>query len=292
VSSLRDLKELRWRRRGPPLPNTVLDAVTLKISSPLPDAYRAFLSQMDGGRPGHGYFRVDGREYQIEGFYPVAEATDQGAKMTKSGKIPEGIIPIAFVADEKHPERKGPPLVFMEVASPGRILIRTSPRAKFHDEKAVFPIAGDFAQFLDLLGEQASCGAVSGPANGGEVKEEAAKKAPPAQKKTASPSVAAPKKKTATKKKAAKKKATKKKAAKKKATKKKAAKKKATKKKATKKKAAKKTATKKKAAKKKATKKKAAKKKATKKKAAKKTATKKKAAKKKAAKKTKKKARR
>jgi len=252
VGKLREVNELRWRSRGPRLPDTVLDAVTLKIQAALPPTYREYLAQMDGGRLANATFTCEGRTWTMEGIYPVAEATDRGAKLQKAGKLPEGIIPIAFLPDQNAAERKGPPVVFMDVADTGKVFIRTSPRARWGEEDHVFVIAKSFGAFLDGLGHP-----------GGELKPQRKKKA---AKKTAKKKAA--KKKTA-KKKTAKKKTAKKKTAKKKTAKKKTAKKTA-KKKTAKKKAKKKTAKK---AKKKTAKK--AKKKTAKKKAKKKTAKKK-----------------
>lgn len=202
MTTLRDLKELRWRSRGPKLPNTVLDAVTLKIRSPLPESYRHFLSQMDGGRLASVSFRYKGQETVLEGFYPVAEATDRGAKLQKSGKLPEGVIPVAFVPDKEDAENKGPPVIFMEVTQ-GKIWLRTSPRARWEDTSMVFPIARDFAEFLAVLGSpggevQPLPGWVMTSGNGGAPKPEkpaeaAAVAAAPAAKKAAAPAAAAKK---------------------------------------------------------------------------------------------------
>ena len=49
MGKLRDVNELRWRSRGPRLPDTVLDAVTLKIQAQLPPTYR-FGGPSAGGR--------------------------------------------------------------------------------------------------------------------------------------------------------------------------------------------------------------------------------------------------
>lgn len=247
MTTLRDLKELRWRSRGPKLPNTVLDAVTLKIRSPLPDSYRQFLSQMDGGRLANVSFRYDGQETVLEGFYPVAEATDRGAKLQKSGKLPEGVIPVAFVGDKEDAENKGPPVIFMDVQK-GKIWFRTSPRARWEDGAAVFPIANNFAEFLSVLGSpggevkplagwSASSGNGAGPAKEKKAAPEkkaeaaapAAKKAPaPAAKKAPAPAAKkAPAKQAPAAKKAPSKKAPSKKVSAKQASGKKAAAKKA-----------------------------------------------------------------
>ncbi|MEZ6185567.1 MAG: SMI1/KNR4 family protein [Planctomycetota bacterium] len=230
MSKLRNVNELRWRSRGPRLPDTVLDAVTLKIQASLPPTYREYLSQMDGGRLANASFLCEGREWVMEGIYPVAEATDRGAKLQKAGKLPEGIIPIAFLPDQDAAERKGPPVVFMDVADTGKVFIRTSPRARWGEEDSVFVIAKSFGEFLGGLGHP---GTELKPQRKAAKKKTAAKKkaAAKAEPKKAAKTKAAPKKKAAAKKKAA--------------PKKKAAKKKATAKKATKKTAAKKTATKK-----------------------------------------------
>ena len=203
MTTLRDLKELRWRSRGPKLPNTVLDAVTLKIRSPLPESYRHFLSQMDGGRLASVSFRYKGQETVLEGFYPVAEATDRGAKLQKSGKLPEGVIPVAFVPDKEDAENKGPPVIFMEVTQ-GKIWLRISPRARWEDTSSVFPIARDFAEFLAVLGSpggevQPLPGWVMTSGNGGAPKpekppaEKAAVAVAPAVKKAAAPATVAKK---------------------------------------------------------------------------------------------------
>ena len=237
--TFRDLKELRWRSRNPRLPDTVLDAVTLKINCPLPQAYRNFLCKRDGGRLVNVGIRYGGKEWLIEGLYPVAEATDRGLKLQKAGKLPEGFVPLAFTPDKSNAENKGPPLVFLEVET-GKIYFRSSPRAKFDDPEAVFPIAKDFQAFLNQL----ASGRYTELAPLGSKAAKKAKPEPAAPNPWGVPAKSSSssngKAKTATKKKAAKKKTAKKKATKKKAAKKKATKKKATKKKATKKKAAKK----------------------------------------------------
>jgi len=261
---LRDLKELRWRRKGPPLPASVLDAAKHKINPPqgewrweLPKAYCSFLSQMDGGRPGRGAFQAGGKTWTIEGFYAFADAANVAEKLRRSGRLPDGILPVAFTANDK-------PLVYLELTGAGKVFLKGSPRARFEDAKAVHELSPDFARFLDLLGDEADAGgagAVAAAADPWGTRAAAAPAASPVKKATNN--------KPAGVKAAAAKKATKKKTAKK-----------ATKKKTAKKVAKKKTA--KKVAKKK-TAKKAAKKKTAKKAAKKKTA--KKAAKKKIAKK-------
>lgn len=202
TTPLRDLKELRWRSRGPKLPNTVLDAVTLKIRSRLPESYRQFLSQMDGGRLANVSFKHGGQEVVLEGFYPVAEATDRGAKLQKSGKLPEGVIPVAFVPDKEDAENKGPPVVFMAVRD-GKIWFRASPRARWDDATQVFPIARDFAEFLGVLGSPGGevkplagwspPGGNGAKADGGE-KAKKEPKAKPAAKKAPAPAKPAAKK--------------------------------------------------------------------------------------------------
>jgi SMI1/KNR4 family protein SUKH-1 len=265
VTKLRNLRELLWRRKGPPLPASVLEAAKLKIDPDstgkwvLPAAYRAFLSNMDGGRPGVRDFQHKGTTYEIEAFYTFADAAQTAERLRKAMRLPEGYLPVAVAEGNR-------PLVFVELNEKGKVWIRTNHRAAWTDKKVVHQLAKNFKEFLDMLG-----GAKSARAS---MSLEASPWGPIATRPKPKP---LPREKKATKK-TAKKKATKK-TAKKKATKKKATKKTA-KKKATKK-TAKKKATKK-AAKKKATKK-AAKKKATKK-TAKKKATKK-TAKKKATKK-------
>jgi pyruvate/2-oxoglutarate dehydrogenase complex dihydrolipoamide acyltransferase (E2) component len=261
LTKLRNLRELRWRRKGPKLPPSVLDAAKLKIDPDssgkwvLPADYRAFLSQMDGGRPGVQNFSDGEQEHQIEAFYTFADAANTAEKLRKQGKLPEGFLPVAMLPNKQ-------PLVFVELEEEGQVWIRINPRARFNDEKAVFILADNFSDFLDLIGgeDDNSMTSPTSPNPWGEVTDDPpdTPKRKPKPRPKARPSAAkaeafrnSPAGKRAAKKKAAKKKATKKKATKKKATKKKATKKKATKKKATKKKAAKKKATKKKKKKKK-----------------------------------------
>ncbi|MGE4143416.1 MAG: SMI1/KNR4 family protein [Planctomycetota bacterium] len=149
---LRNLRELRWRRKGPPLPPSVLDAAKLKIDPEstgrwvLPAAYRAFLSHMDGGRPGVQKFTENGREWTIEAFYTFADAANMAEKLRKAGKLPEGYLPVAMTEAKQ-------PLVFVELNEEGQVWIRTSPRARFDDRRAVYLLVDDFAEFLDLLGD-------------------------------------------------------------------------------------------------------------------------------------------
>ncbi len=278
MTKLRNLRELLWRRKGPPLPASVLEAAKLKIDPDstgkwiLPAAYRAFLSNMDGGRPGVRDFMHKGTNHEIEAFYTFADAAQTAERLRKAMRLPEGFLPVAVAEGNR-------PLVFVELNEKGKVWIRTNHRAAWTDKKVVHLLAKNFKEFLDMLGgaqsAKASMSMVASP--WGPIASRPKAKPFPKDKKEA------PKKKAATKKKATKKAAPKKKATtKKKATKKAAPKKKA----ATKKKATKKAAPKKKAAaKKKTTKKKTAKKASTKKKATKKASTKKKATKKKAKKK-------
>ncbi|RMG06255.1 MAG: SMI1/KNR4 family protein, partial [Planctomycetota bacterium] len=152
MTQLRDLKELRFRSSGPALPPTVLEAAKLKIDPEgqgewrLPAAYRAFLSKRDGGRLLCGGFKSDGKTWIIEGFYAFADAANQAERLRKAGKLPEGILPVAFSANER-------PLIFLELTERGRVYLKTSPRARWEDERAVYVIAKDFAAFLDMLGD-------------------------------------------------------------------------------------------------------------------------------------------
>ncbi|HBP17166.1 MAG TPA: hypothetical protein DEA08_05135, partial [Planctomycetes bacterium] len=129
----------------------MLDAAKLKIDPDntgqwvLPAAYRAFLSQMDGGRPGVQTFKDKGKEHTIEAFYTFADAANTAEKLRKGGKLPEGFLPVAMTPS-KHP------LVYVELEEEGRVWIRTAPRARWEDEKVVYLLADDFAEFLDMLG--------------------------------------------------------------------------------------------------------------------------------------------
>ncbi len=234
---LRDLKELRWRRKGPPLPSSVLEAAKLKIDPEgqgrwkLPAAYRSFLSQMDGGRPGRGAFRADGKTFVIEGFYAFADAANMAEKMRKGGKLPEGILPVAFTANDK-------PIVFLELVERGKVYLKANPR-KF--EEGADALSRDFAEFLNLLGDveqgAAPATATVDPWTAAALAPRAAAAAPKPKPKPAPAPKAAPAKKASAKPAAKKARAAKSaKPAAKKATKKAAAKP------ATKKKAAKKTA--------------------------------------------------
>jgi len=283
VTKLRNLRELLWRRKGPPLPASVLEAAKLKIDPDstgkwiLPAAYRAFLSNMDGGRPGVRDFTHKGVNHEIEAFYTFADAAQTAERLRKAMRLPEGYLPVAFAEGNR-------PLVFVELNEKGKVWIRTNHRAAWKDKKVVHLLAKDFKEFLDMLGgaksAKASMSLVASPWGPIATRPKAKpipnhdRDTPKKKKKKAST------KKKATKKASTKKKATKKASTKKKATKKASTKKKATKKAATKKKATKKAATKKKATKKASTKKKATKKASTKKKATKKASTKKKAKKK------------
>ena len=248
VTKLRNLRELLWRRKGPPLPASVLEAAKLKIDPDstgkwvLPAAYRAFLSNMDGGRPGVRDFTHKGTNHEIEAFYTFADAAQTAERLRKAMRLPEGFLPVAVAEANR-------PLVFVELNEKGKVWIRTNHRAAWTDKKVVHLLAKNFKEFLDMLGgaqtAKATMAMVASPWGPiasrpkakpfPKAKQESAPKKKASTKKKATK--AAPKKKAATKKAATKKAAPKKKAATKKAATKKAAPKKkaATKKAATKK---------------------------------------------------------
>lgn len=147
---MRDLKELNWRSRGPKLPTTVLDAATLRIGAPLPEPYRLFLSQMDGGRVGRGSFRAAGRDWRIAGFYCFADAAALMEKLKKAARIPTNFLPVAYVDETKQQDT---PLVFLELNGEGRSYIKGSNRTKWEDPNAVIEIGSSFGEFVDLLGD-------------------------------------------------------------------------------------------------------------------------------------------
>ncbi|MCO5165761.1 MAG: hypothetical protein M9894_05260 [Planctomycetes bacterium] len=184
---MRDLKELHWRSRGPRLPQTVLDAATLRIGAPLPETYRVFLSQVDGGRIGRGGFRANEQEWQIGGFFPFADAAGLAEKLRKSGKLPQGFMPVAY-ADS--PEK---PLVYMELSGAGRVFLKPSAKSKWEDQGAVQRLGDSFAEFLDLLGDAPKdLTNVNQPELGGQKKAPAPAPRPaPASKPITSPAAAA-----------------------------------------------------------------------------------------------------
>ncbi len=147
---MRDLKELNWRSRGPKLPTTVLDAATLRIGAPLPEPYRLFLSQMDGGRVGRGSFRAAGRDWRIAGFYCFADAAALMEKLKKAARIPTNFLPVAYIDETKQQDT---PLVFLELNGEGRSYIKGSNRTKWEDPNAVTEIGSSFGDFVDLLGD-------------------------------------------------------------------------------------------------------------------------------------------
>ena len=130
----------------------MLEAAKLKIDPQgagrwrLPSAYRSFLSQMDGGRPGRGAFTVDGKIYVIEGFYAFADAANNAEKLRKAGKLPEGLLPVAFTEGDK-------PIVFLELEEEGKVHLKPSSRARFDEKGATAVIADNFGEFLDMLGD-------------------------------------------------------------------------------------------------------------------------------------------
>ena len=150
ITPLRNLKELRFRSSMPALPPSVLEAAKLKIDPQaegrwrLPDAYRMFLSKTDGGRIVCGGFTSKGRNWVIGGFYAFADAANWAERLRKAGKLPEGVLPVAYSKDDR-------PLIFLELTKRGKILIRTSPRARYDDRRVVYELAGDFGKFLDML---------------------------------------------------------------------------------------------------------------------------------------------
>lgn len=144
---MRDLKELHWRSRGPQLPQTVLDAATLRIGAPLPETYRLFLSQVDGGRIGRGAFTAAEKNWQIGGFFPFADAAGLAEKLRKSGKLPQGYLPVAYA---ESPEK---PLIYLELAAAGRMFLKPSAKSRWEDAGSVLRLGDSFAEFLDLLGD-------------------------------------------------------------------------------------------------------------------------------------------
>jgi hypothetical protein len=144
---MRDLKELHWRSRGPQLPQTVLDAATLRIGAPLPETYRLFLSQVDGGRIGRGAFMAAEKNWQIGGFFPFADAAGLAEKLRKSGKLPQGYLPVAYA---ESPEK---PLIYLELAAAGRMFLKPSAKSRWEDAGSVLRLGDSFAEFLDLLGD-------------------------------------------------------------------------------------------------------------------------------------------
>jgi hypothetical protein len=144
---MRDLKELHWRSRGPRLPQTVLDAATLRIGAPLPDTYRQFLSQVDGGKIGRGGFKASERDWVIGGFFPFADAAGLAEKLRKSGKLPNGYLPVAY---SDSPDK---PLVYLELHGPGRMFLKPSTRTRWEDAGSVTLLGESFAEFLCLLGD-------------------------------------------------------------------------------------------------------------------------------------------
>ncbi len=154
---MRDLKELHWRSRGPRLPQTVLDAATLRIGAALPETYRQFLSQVDGGRIGRGGFRAAERDWLIGGFFPFADAAGLAEKLRKAGRLPQGFMPVAY-ADS--PEK---PLVYMELTGAGRVFLKPSTKSRWEDAGSILSLGESFAEFLDLLGDAPKDGAVVNP---------------------------------------------------------------------------------------------------------------------------------
>ncbi|MBL4845215.1 MAG: SMI1/KNR4 family protein, partial [Planctomycetes bacterium] len=226
MTKLRNLRELLWRRKGPPLPASVLEAAKLKIDPDstgkwiLPAAYRAFLSNMDGGRPGVRDFTHKGTTFEIEAFYTFADAAQTAERLRKASRLPEGYLPVAVAEGNR-------PLVFVELNEKGKVWIRTNHRAAWTDKKAVMSLAKNFSDFLDMLGSNnsstLSTNMIASPWGPIASRPSLRRRAPdpkPVEEKKAT-------KKATTKKKATKKKATKK------ATTKKATTKKATTKKAT-----------------------------------------------------------
>lgn len=144
---MRDLKELHWRSRGPQLPQTVLDAATLRIGAPLPETYRLFLSQVDGGRIGRGAFMAAEKNWLIGGFFPFADAAGLAEKLRKSGRLPQGYLPVAYA---ESPEK---PLIYLELAAAGRMFLKPSAKSRWEDTGSVLRLGDSFAEFLDLLGD-------------------------------------------------------------------------------------------------------------------------------------------
>jgi hypothetical protein len=222
----------------PALPPSVLEAAKLKIDPDgegrwrLPDTYRAFLSKRDGGRLRCGGFNLNGKRFVIGGFYAFADAANWAERLRKAGKLPDGVLPVAYSDDER-------PLIFVELTQRGKVKIKTAARARYDDKRVTHSLASDFGQFLNMLRDPKDMDSDGGdappvidspwgvpvapkpkPKPKKKAKPKPAKK--PAKKKAKKKAKPKPKKKTA-KKKAAKKtaKKAKKKPAKKKAKKKK-----------------------------------------------------------------------
>lgn len=149
---MRDLKELNWRSRGPKLPPTVLDAATLRIGAPLPEPYRQFLSQMDGGKVGRGGFRAESRDWRIAGFYCFADAAALMEKLKKGGRIPPNYLPVAYTDESKQLDS---PLIYLELNGKGRVYLKGSPKTKWEDAGAVSEVAGNYGAWVDSLGDPA-----------------------------------------------------------------------------------------------------------------------------------------
>lgn len=154
---MRDLKELFWRSRGPRLPQTVLDAATLRIGAPLPETYRQFLSQVDGGKIGRGAFKAAEKDWLIGGFFPFADAAGLAERLKKSGKLPNGYLPVAY---GESPDK---PLIYLELVGSGKMFLKPSLRTRWEEPGAVQALGDSFAEFLDLLGDPLKDGS---PVNG------------------------------------------------------------------------------------------------------------------------------
>lgn len=150
VPRLRDLKELHWRSRGPRLPQTVLDAATLRIGAPLPDTYREFLAQVDGGRIENGYLRCGEDVLRVCGFYPFADAAGLADRLRRKKAIPPQFLPIAYG------ESVDCPVAYMHMQRTGRIFVKPSLKTNWDDRSAVHEISSAFSGFVNLLSSERS----------------------------------------------------------------------------------------------------------------------------------------